>query len=108
MTRVFLTCSLDGMTNHIFENNAREAGPNENARMPRYGSKTHHDHHKQITEIAAMHTIRRIADCNSWSNDVSLRQICIALDQHRISIPARWATGRTDSLRRVGVHLNGW
>ena len=75
--------------------------------MPRYGSKTHHDHHKQITESCARYTTWW-RGYNSWGNKASLRQICAELDQHQIPIPERWKTGRTESLRRIGIHLNRW
>ena len=74
--------------------------------MPRYGSKTHHNHHKKITEICARCTIWWKTGRNSWGNKASLRQVCEELDQRQIPVPRRWRTGRTESLRKVGLH--GW
>src|ERR1700674_4857809 len=91
----------------MVENNVPGAKLRDPASMPRHGSKTHHDHHKQITEICARYATWR-KGCNSWGNTASLKRICAELDQHQIPIPERWKTGRTESLRRIGIHLNGW
>jgi hypothetical protein len=77
--------------------------------MPQYGSKTRHDHHRRITEIVAKYARQsRPVSFAAWPLKRNLREICTELDELQIPIPRNWKEGRTESLRRLGLHLNGW
>jgi hypothetical protein len=78
-------------------------------KMPQYGSKTRHDHHRRITEIVAKYARQsRPVSFAAWPLRGHLAEICAALDELQIPIPRNWKEGRTESLRRLGLHLNGW
>jgi hypothetical protein len=77
--------------------------------MPRYGSKTRHDHHRRITEIVAKYARQSMPmSFAAWPLTRNVRAICTALDELQIPIPSNWKEGRTPSLRRLGLHLIGW